>query len=440
MFPIYFSCLYNEEEHERITNRETILCTYKTASWRAEGPPLQLRVLKEEKTMVNFDQAPQRTGTRSVKWDLLKSIYGSEEVLPMWVADMDIAVPDSVKNALVDRAEHGIFGYTVTDKAISDSVISWLERRHGWKIKPSWLLYSPGVITSLHMAVQVLTEANDKIMIQTPVYPPFYDLVEMHDRQLVKCPLKLKEGRYEVDFDAFETSLSQGVKALILCNPHNPVGRVWTEEELRKIGQLCLKHNVLIFSDEIHADVVYPGHTHVPIASLSDEINQITITCMSPTKSFNLAGLQVSYLITPDKHKREKIDHFFHKQGIKMINTMGITALEAAYNEGEDWLEQLLRLLDGNRQLVEKAFDNRDEINVIPAEGTYLIWLDCRSLNMSQEELKRFMQEDAKVGLNDGASFGKDGEGFMRINIACPRATVEEGLNRILSALDARKK
>ncbi|WP_053218791.1 MalY/PatB family protein [Virgibacillus senegalensis] len=389
--------------------------------------------------MVNFDQVPERTGTRSVKWDLLKSIYGSEEVLPMWVADMDIAVPEAIKKALVDRAEHGIFGYTVTDKAISQSVTGWLKKRHGWDIKPSWLLYSPGVITSLHMAVQVLTEKNDKIMIQTPVYPPFYDLVQLHDRELVKSPLKLQDNRYEIDFAAFESALKQGVKAFILCNPHNPVGRVWTEEELRKIGELCLKHDVLIFSDEIHADLVYPNHRHIPIASLSDEINQITITCMSPTKSFNLAGLQVSYLITPDNQKRKKIDEFFHMQGIKMINTMGITALEAAYNEGEEWLEQLLHLLDGNRKLVEKAFQDRDEITVIPAEGTYLIWLDCRSLNMSQDELKTFMQEEAKVGLNDGSSFGKEGEGFMRINIACPRVTVEEGLNRILTALDVRK-
>ncbi|SDK08294.1 MalY/PatB family protein [Sediminibacillus albus] len=388
--------------------------------------------------MHTFNEVRQRTGTRSVKWDLIKSIYGSNDVLPMWVADMDIPVPEPVRNALVSRAEHGIFGYTVTDHLINQSVSNWMKTRHDWEIHHSWLLYSPGVITSLHMAVQALTSDGDKLMIQTPVYPPFYDLVHMHNRQLVKNPLKLEGNRYTIDFEAFEAELKQGVKAFILCNPHNPVGRVWTEDELRKIGELCLKYGVLIFSDEIHADIVYAGHKHTPIASLSKEINEITITCMSPTKSFNLAGLQVSYLISPDKHKREKIDKYFHMQGIKILNTMGITALEAAYNDGQEWLDDLHQLLEGNKRLVEEAFESRKEINVIPAEGTYLIWLDCRPMKLSNDQLKKFMQEQAKVGLNDGLSFGEEGEGFMRINIACPRVTVEEGINRIIKALNER--
>ncbi|WP_077624985.1 MalY/PatB family protein [Sediminibacillus massiliensis] len=386
-----------------------------------------------------FEETIQRTGTRSVKWDLLSSIYGSNDVLPMWVADMDLAVPEPVKEALVERAQHGIFGYTFTDQLINKSVTEWLKKRHQWDIKQSWILYSPGVISSLHMAVQALTEPGDRIMIQTPVYPPFYDLVNLHDRKLVKNPLRLQDDRYTMDFDHFESELQKGVKAFILCNPHNPVGRVWTKDELEKVAELCLKHDALIFSDEIHADLIYPGHKHIPIASLSEEINQQTITCMSPTKSFNLAGLQVSYLVTPDNKKRDAINHQFKKQGVHILNTMGITAVEAAYNEGEQWLDNLIQLLDKNKKLVESSFKDIPEIQVIPAEGTYLIWLDCRSMQMEHGALKKFMQEQAKVGLNDGVSFGEEGSGFMRMNIACPTVTVKEGIDRILLAVKKRQ-
>lgn len=386
-----------------------------------------------------FEKVPNRMGTRSVKWDLNKVIYGSEEVLPMWVADMDFSAPSEVVNALVERAQHGIFGYTVTDQKINTAISDWLKNRHNWEIHHPWIVYSPGVVTTLHMAVQALTEKGDNILIQTPVYPPFYDLVKKHDRELLTNPLILSNGKYEIDFDNFEAQLKKGVRAFILCNPHNPVGRVWTKEELNRMAELCLQYDTLIFSDEIHADLVFNPHTHIPIGSLNKEVNKQTITAMSPTKTFNLAGLQASFAVIEDAEKRKKIEYHFEKQGLKMLNTMGIVAMEAGFAKGEDWLEGLLAVLEQHKSFVIEAFKNREEIDIIEPEGTYLLWMDCRKLKMTNEELKNFFKKEAKVGLNDGLSFGADGEGFMRLNAGCPRVTLEQGVNRILSALDSRK-
>lgn len=382
-----------------------------------------------------FEKFHRRTGTRSVKWDLSKTLFGSDEVLPMWVADMDFTIPQPITDALVERAKHGIFGYTAIDEQINESVSNWLARRHQWKIQHEWLSFSPGVISSLHMAIQALTKPDDSVLIQTPVYPPFYDIVKKHDRNLVTNALNLVDNHYEIDFEDFEQKLQQGVKAFILCNPHNPVGRVWTKAELRKMAELCLTYDVLIFSDEIHADLIYSDYSHTPIASLTEEINKQTLTFMSPTKTFNIAGLHTSYVITADKEKRDKVNNCFEKQGIKMLNTMGVVALEAAYNDGEGWLEELRSVLEEHKHILIDRLSETDLIEVIPPEGTYLVWLDCRKMGLDNKELKHFMQNKAKVGLNDGLSFGNEGEGFMRINIACPRQTLEEGINRIITAL-----
>ncbi|MBM7570919.1 MalY/PatB family protein [Aquibacillus albus] len=389
--------------------------------------------------MTFFEKVPNRKETRSVKWDLVKSIYGADDVLPMWVADMDFPVPTAVTEALVKRAQHGIFGYTYTDPSVNHLICKWVKKRHNWDINPSSLIYSPGVITTLHMAIQTFTNKDDAILIQTPVYPPFYDVVKKHNRTLITNPLVLKNGRYEIDFPHFEAQLKQGVKAFILCNPHNPVGRVWTKEELQQMADLCLKYNVTIFSDEIHADIVYSDYKHIPIASLSEEISKHTITCMSPTKTFNLAGLQASFAIVSDKAMRVKLNDQLKRQGVIFLNTMGVTALEAAYRDGENWLEELLEVLERNKTLVSRAFEGRNDVSIIEPEGTYLIWMDCRQMNLPHEEIKKFMQENAKVGLNDGISFGEEGSGFMRINIACPTTIVKQGLDRILTALNNRK-
>lgn len=389
--------------------------------------------------MSKFQKVTNRLSTRSVKWDWRKKLFNSEEVLPMWVADMDFEVPEAVQNALIKRAEHGIFGYTLTDEKVNETIQIWLNSKHDWEIEKDWLTYSPGVVPTLHTVIEALTSPEDQVLIQTPVYPPFYQVVKKHNRTLVKNPLQLENGRYEIDFNDLEEKLASGVKAFILCNPHNPVGRVWQKDELQKMADLCMKHDVLIISDEIHSDLVYPGYKHIPVASLSKEIEANTITCMAPSKTFNLAGLQASYIITPDKKMRESMNEQFGLQGLNMLNTMGITAMEAAYEHGGEWLDELIQVLKSNKdRLMERLHSETDQIKVIEPEGTYLIWLDCRGMGLTHSDLKQWFVDKAKVGLNDGASFGEDGEGFMRINIACPPETLEEGINRIVSATKAR--
>ncbi|MRG85200.1 MalY/PatB family protein [Salinibacillus xinjiangensis] len=388
--------------------------------------------------MEKFRNTVTRTGTRSVKWDLRESIFQNKDVLPMWVADMDFPSTDAVKDAIVERAQHNIYGYTITDQPVKGAIQQWVKKRHQWDIDEKWLLFSPGVVTSLHMAVQALSNENDHILIQTPVYPPFYGAVEKHGRKIVKNSLQLKDGRYEIDFEDFEQKVTDDqVTLFILCSPHNPLGRVWTEDELHKMADLCLKHNVTIISDEIHGDLTYPEHTHIPMASFSDEIREQVITCMAPSKTFNLAGLQASYLIVPNEKKRKSIEKQFSSQGLGMLNTFGIVAMEAAYLHGEEWLDQLIQVLDENKKYVqEKIHEHTDQIKVLDAEGTYLLWLDCRQMGLSSSELKQFFVSNAKVGLNDGLSFGREGDGFMRMNIACPNEIVVEGVNRIIQALN----
>lgn len=384
-----------------------------------------------------FEKVHDRKNTRSVKWDMLKPVFQTEDVLPMWVADMDFQAPQAVNDALKDRAEHGIYGYTIIDDDVKDSIINWVTKRHDWEIDSDWLSFSPGVVTSLHMAIQAFTELNDKVLIQTPVYTPFYSVIETHNREVVKNPLQQKDNYYHIDFDDFENKLKQGVKAFVLCSPHNPVGRVWTKEELQEMARLCLKYDVLILSDEIHGDLIYPNVKHIPIASLSDDIADQTITCMSPSKTFNLAGLQASYIITTDKEKRDALDKQLGSQGHHMLNTMGNTAMEAAYLHGEEWLDELRTVLKEHQEYVTKMFaENTDVLEVIRSEGTYLLWIDCSAMQMDSKQLKKFMIENAKVGLNTGTDYGEEGKTFMRMNIACPRETLEAGVKRIIDAVN----
>ncbi|WP_163971539.1 MalY/PatB family protein [Oceanobacillus halotolerans] len=388
-----------------------------------------------------FDTVHDRKNTRSVKWDLAPTIFQADDVLPMWVADMDFKAPEEVNSALMERAKHGIYGYTAIDDDVNDAVMNWLQKRHQWEIKKEWISYSPGVITSLHMAVQALTEPGDGILIQTPVYTPFYNVIEQHDRKIVKNKLVLNDNYYKIDFKDFEEKLKQGVKAFILCSPHNPVGRVWKKEELEEMARLCLKYDVIIFSDEIHADLIYPGENHIPIASLSPEIAKNTVTCMSPSKTFNLAGLQASYIVTADKQKRDAVNKHLGIQGHHMLNTMGNTAMEAAYRYGESWLDELKQVLYNHKNYVTEMFEkNTTKLKVIRSEGTYLLWIDCSRLQLDSKQLKQFMIQKAKVGLNTGVDYGSEGEKFMRINIACPRKTLEDGVNRIINAVNNHTK
>lgn len=386
--------------------------------------------------MSYFETVPNRKNTRSVKWDTLEEVFQSGDVLPMWVADMDFKAPEAVNNALIERAKHGVYGYTIINPEVKGSIVNWLHRRFNWKVEEEWLSFSPGVVTSLHIAVQAFTEPEDKVLIQTPVYPPFYNVIEAHNRQIVKSPLILKDDHYSIDFTDFENKLKQGVKAFILCSPHNPVGRVWTKEELQKMAELCIENDVILISDEIHADLVLGDYKHTPIATLSEDIAMQTVTCMAPSKTFNLAGLQASYIVTKHPEKRLKIDQLLKKQGLGSLNTMGSTALHAAYEHGEEWLKELLKLLNSHQEYVVEMFKTHTpELKVIPAQGTYLLWIDCSRLGMTDEELHQFMVSEARVGLNAGSSYGEEGKQFMRMNIATSRQTLEKGVKQIVKAV-----
>ncbi|MEJ8778251.1 MalY/PatB family protein [Pseudogracilibacillus sp. ICA-222130] len=388
--------------------------------------------------MSQFQTVHNREQTRSMKWDNRKAIFNSEEVLPMWVADMDFKAPEAVNNALKERAEHGIYGYTVITEDIRNNVTNWISLKHGWDVETNWLSFSPGVITSLHIAIQTFTNEGDNILIQTPVYTPFFNLIKNGNRQVVENALKYDGKTYTIDFDDLEEKLKT-VKAFILCSPHNPVGRVWTKEELTKIAALCEQHDVLVFSDEIHADLVFDGYKHIPFASISEEARERTITCMSPTKTFNLAGLQASYIVTKNNQMRAKINAELGLLGFNMLNTMGVIALDAAYANGKPWLDQLMKVIEANKLYATTRIENETngKLKVIASEATYLLWIDCHELGFTDKELQTFMIEQAKVGLNAGSSYGTEGENFMRINIACPKATLQEGLDRIIHAVNA---
>src|SRR5690625_404656 len=389
--------------------------------------------------MVDFSKVHSRKNTRSIKWDLTEQLFQEKDVLPMWIADMDFQAPKEVNEAIKKRAKHGIYGYTTTDDQVIHTITSWVKRRHEWKVDKKHISFSPSIVTSLHLAITSLTKPEDKVLIQTPVYTPFYRVIENHGRKVIKNELKLNKitNKYEIDFEHFEQRLSEGVKAFILCSPHNPVGRVWTKEELTKMADLCVKHDVLILSDEIHSDLVFPDYTHIPIASLSEKFSQQTITCMSPSKTFNLAGLQASYIITENPSKRVALNKHLQKYSLGLLNTIGNVGLEAAYKYGETWLDQLIQVLVKNRNHLIKMFEKHtDKLKVIQPEGTYLIWIDCSGLQMDSKSLYRFMIEKAKVGLNQCISYGEDGEQFMRINIACPPSILQEGVNRIIAAVN----
>ena len=323
------------------------------------------------------------------------------------------------------------------DDQIRNVIKNWIQKKHDWTIDPNWLSFSPGVITSLHIAIQTFTEENDKILLQTPVYTPFFNIIRNGNREVVENPLLFNGNNYEIDFEAFEEKLKQGVKAFILCSPHNPVGRIWTETELHEIARLCMKYDVLILADEIHADLVFKEHKHIPIASLSEEIRNQTITCMSPTKTFNLAGLHASFTIISNREKRVKLEQALAQQGLSMLNTMGVTALEAAYEHGAPWLEALMEVIEENKHYVREMLESNTDgaLRVIDSQATYLLWIDCRKLDLDDESLQKFMIEKAKIGLNPGSSYGKEGKQFMRMNIACPKTTVKDGVNRIIQAV-----
>ncbi|PLR92665.1 MalY/PatB family protein [Bacillus sp. T33-2] len=384
---------------------------------------------------IDFHKAVSRVNTASVKWEMTRELFGSRDVLPMWVADMDFLPPQAVKEAISSRMEHGIYGYTFVPPSVAKAVQAWLASRHGWDVRSSWLLYSPGVVPSISTAILAYTNPGDKVLLQSPVYTPFFNMIEKNGRVVVNSQLKLENGRYVVDFEDFEQKLRQGVKLFLLCNPHNPGGAVWTIEELTKIGELCLKYGCLILSDEIHSDLIFKPHRHVPIASIKEEFKNITITCIAPSKTFNLAGLQASAVIIPDSTLHAAFKAQQQKQGIFTLNTFGIVGMEAAYLYGEDWLDQLLDYLQQNVAIADHFIREKlPGIEPMVPEGTYLLWLDCRKLGLTDEEIKERLLKKGKLALEPGPKYGPGGEGFVRMNLGCPQETLLEGLERLKKA------
>lgn len=384
-----------------------------------------------------FDEVINRYDTDSIKYDFAKKRGMPEGVLPLWVADMDFRVPPCIIEALTEKSTYGIFGYSESRDDYFDVLSSWFARRHGWEIKPEWLVKTPGVVNAICTAVRAFTEKCDGVIIQQPVYYPFANAVTSNERKLVVNELKYSEGTYSIDFKDFEDKIiSNKVKLFILCNPHNPVGRVWTREELERMGDICALHSVIIVSDEIHEDFIYPGHRHTILASLKPEYSRLTVTCTAPSKTFNIAGLQVSNVFIENSELMEKFRAEMARSGILGVNIMGITACKAAYKYGDSWLEELKKYLRSNLDFLRGFLNERlPQIHLVEPEGTYLVWLDFRQLGMDDNKLKNLIVDRAGLWLDDGPMFGKGGEGFQRINIACPRSVLEEALSRLENGL-----
>ncbi|WP_413789016.1 MalY/PatB family protein [Bacillus kandeliae] len=387
--------------------------------------------------MSKLDQMINRTGTGAVKWDSLKEMFGVEDALPMWVADMDFEAPNPVIEALKKQVEHGIFGYAAIPASTKEAIKAWQASRHNWKIETDWLLFNHGVVPSISLAIEALTEKGDAVIVQSPVYTPFFEMIERNERQVVNNQLVLKDNRYQVDFDDLEQKLSaEEVKLLLLCSPHNPGGRVWTKEELTKMAALCQQHDVIIVADEIHCDLTADPHIHTPIASIQEEYQDFIVTLIAPSKTFNLAGLQASAIIVPSEVLRNKLKTVQAKRGFFTLNMMGITAMEAAYREGGPWLDEAIAYIRENIQLVEHYIRSEiPELNVMKPEGSYLIWIDCRKLELADDELMNKILHDGKLALGQGFKYRAGGEGFLRMNVACPRVIVEDGLKRLKKAI-----
>ena len=384
----------------------------------------------------NFDEVVDRRNTNCMKWDTLDATYDSKDILPMWIADMDFKSSDEIINKLKERVDHGVFGYNYIPDSTYESIISWAKTRYNWDIKKEWILFMPGVVAGFNLGIRILTEENDGVIIQPPVYPPFYRVIQNSERTLVTNPLIVENGKYTIDFDDLEKKLKTA-KVLLLCSPHNPVGRVWSKEELEKIVKLCVENDVFVISDEIHCDLILKGHKHINIASLSKDMEENTITLIAPSKTFNISGLFTSVVIIPNEEIREKYENEILNLEIGHVSIFGVEGLEAAYRYGKDWLEEALVYIEGNIDYALAYIEkNIPKIKVLRPEGTFLLWLDCRELGLSQEELNKLMIEKGKVLLNDGSTFGKEGEGFLRLNIGCSRSLVEAALKRIEYAVN----
>lgn len=376
----------------------------------------------------NFDEIIPRRCTNSYKWDSIPE--GKGDVLPFWVADMDFRTAPAIIEALQQRVAHGIFGYTRVPDAYYEAVINWFGRRHNWNIQKDWMIYTSGVVPAISAVIKALTQPGDKVLVQNPVYNCFFSSIRNNGCEIVSNPLVYKENTYVIDYEDLERKVAdEKVKILLLCNPHNPAGRVWSKEELTRIGEICIRHGVWVVSDEIHCELVYTGYTYTPFASISEEFLHHSVTCISPSKSFNIAGLQIANIVSADEEVRRQIDKAININEVCDVNPFGVIATIAAYNEGEEWLLQLLDYLKGNYECMKTFCEvSLPNFPITRLEGTYLVWMDCRSLPYPSEELEEKLVKEEKLWLNAGTMYGAEGEGFMRWNIACPRAVLLKGL------------
>ena len=390
----------------------------------------------------DFDRIVDRRNTDCLKYDFAVQRGRPKDVLPFWVADMDFSIAQEIEDALVKRCQHGIFGYSEATDGYFAALQNWYLKHFNWQVQRPWLIKTPGVVFALAMAVKAFTEPGDGVLVQQPVYYPFTEVIRDNDREVVNAPLALVNGHYEIDFAYLEQKLADPkVKLMFLCSPHNPVGRVWTKEELLKVGDLCLKYNVITVSDEIHSDFVWDDNVHTPFATLGEEYQQNCIVCTAPSKTFNLAGLQVSNIFIPNQKLRRAFRKQIDAAGYSQLNTLGLVACQAAYTYGEEWLTQVKAYIRSNITFVDDYLkQNLPQIKMLPIEGTYLVWLDCSALGMTADEREQWLWHEAKLWLDGGGIFGKEGEAFERINVACPRATLLQGLEQLKAAVEGLKK
>jgi cystathionine beta-lyase len=387
-----------------------------------------------------FDEIIDRLGTNSVKWDARERIFGSGDVLPLWVADMDLPCPPEVVQAIEARAKHPIYGYPGDNGALFEAAKGWVNRRFGAEVDTDWMVAIPGVVPGIQVAIEAFTKPGDKVIIQPPVYPPFFSTSEELGRRIVENPLKRVDGKYVMDFDDLRKKIDQRTKLFVLCSPHNPIGQVWSREDLLQLGEICAEKGIMIIADEIHSDLVYEKGAHTPFYTLSEQLANQSVTFISGSKTFNLAGLFTSIAIIKNRKLRNEFRVTANKMGLNHINLFGIVASTAAYNHGDQWLDELLDYLHENAVMIRHFLSERiPEIKMTIPEATYLAWLDFRELGLYGQELRNFLIREAKVGLNDGFQFGKQGDGFCRMNFGCPRSVLKEALQRIEKAVQVYK-
>jgi cystathionine beta-lyase len=387
-----------------------------------------------------FDEIVDFSNSNGYKWNFLTERGYDADAIALWVADMDFRSPQPIIDAVVAAAQRGLFGYAGTKRDYFDAVASWMQRRYGWAVEEEWLVKTPGVVTAFSAAIRGCTQTGDAVLIQPPVYMPFHSAVKLNDRKLVFNQLLLVDGRYEIDFEDFERKVvDEHVRMFILCNPANPVGRAWSLEELTRMGDICVRHNVIVVSDEIHQDLVMPGHQHHVFAGIRPEFSRITITCTAPSKTFSVAGLHTSNVFVEDASLRRQLNAELMRAAASGANRLGLVACQAGYEHGEPWLQECVEYIDANARFV-RAFmaEHMPQIKTVELEATYLMWLDCRELGLTDHELERFFTHRAKLALNMGHTFGPGGGGHVRMNVACPRSVLATALERLQTALSAR--